>query len=58
MSDIIGTVMAVLMGVTGLAAAGILLFGLFESIWGLGAEVKRDLHVPAPRNIGNLAPHH
>lgn len=58
MSDIIVAVMAVLVGATGLVAAGYLLFGLWESIYGLEEEVRHDIHLHSAHPTGTLAPHH
>ena len=55
--SIIATVMAVLVGTAGLVAVGYLLFGLWESIYGLEEEVREDIHLHA-HPTGTLAPHH
>lgn len=57
MSDIIVTVMAVLVGTTGLVAVGYLLFGLWESIYGLEEEAREEIRLHA-HHTGTLAPHH
>jgi hypothetical protein len=43
MSDIIVPVMAVLVGTAGLVALGYILFGLWESIYGLEEEFRHGL---------------
>jgi len=55
--SIIATVMTVLVGTTVLVALGYILFGLFESIYGLEEEAREEIHLHA-HHTGNLAPHH
>ncbi len=57
MTDIIVAVMAVLVGTSGLVALGYILFGLFESIYGLEEEVREEIHLHSAHH-GKLATHH